>query len=124
MRTYVTSLLFVLVLFGHASAAEVAVPRDLEDWRAWVLQGQEFRQCPFLASRDPTRRDSYRCAWPERLTLALDGRGGTFSQRWQVLAQSWVRLPGNLEHWPQNVRVNGAPGAVVAREGKIGRAHV
>ena len=47
----------------------------------------------------------------------MDARGGSFTQRWQVYAESWLGLPGNLEHWPQDVRVNGAPGAVVARNG-------
>ena len=38
----------------------------------------------------------------------MGGRhAGTFSQRWQVGAESWVRLPGSLEHWPQEVKVDG-----------------
>ena len=124
MRRYVTKTLRVarwlaplLAFVSPAHAAEVAVPKDLADWRGWVLHGEEFRRCPFVASRDASERESYRCAWPERLTLALDAHGGTFTQRWQVLAQSWVRVPGSVEHWPQDVRVNGAPAAVVARDG-------
>src|SRR5581483_1310945 len=124
MRRYVTKalriarvLLPAVVLFAHAHAAEVAVPKDLEDWQRWVLHGEEYRRCPFVASRDPSRRDAYRCAWPDRLAIDLDARGGTFTQHWQVFADSWVRIPGSIEHWPQDVRVNGAPGAIVARDG-------
>ena len=66
---------------------------------------------------EPIDADAFRCVWPERLTLAVDARGGTFTQRWQVFADSWVALPGDLEHWPQDVRVNGAP----ARGGRARR---
>ena len=34
-----------------------------------------------------------------------------------MYAETWMSLPGNLEHWPQDVRVNGAPAPVVARDG-------
>ena len=63
---------------------------------------------------------AFRCVWPERLTLTVDARGGNFTQRWQVFAESWVALPGDTEHWPRDVRLNGAP----ARGGAIatGRA--
>ena len=44
----------------------------------------------------------------------VDARGGTFSQRWQVYTDSWVTLPGDVEHWPRDVRLDGAPAAVVA----------
>ncbi|HEY8536177.1 MAG TPA: hypothetical protein VIL25_06995, partial [Vicinamibacterales bacterium] len=93
------------------------VPAALEDWRGWVLHGEAYRQCPFLASAPPTNRDSFRCAWPERLTLSVSERGGAFAQRWQVFAESWIQLPGSTAHWPHDVRVNGAPAAVVSRNG-------
>ena len=118
MRRYVTSLVALCAVFlADARAADIAVPRDLEPWRAWVLDGEEYRRCPFMASASPADKHSYRCAWPERLALSLDARGGTFEQHWQVFAESWVRLPGNIEHWPQEVHIDGAPGAVVTREG-------
>jgi len=97
-------------------AADIAVPRELEEWRGWVMQDEAHRQCPFLYSASPGEPASHRCVWPERLSLSLSADGGTFSQRFTVGAESWVRLPGNLEHWPQDVRINGEPAAVVARE--------
>ena len=97
-------------------SAQDAIPPSLRDWQGWVLHGEEFRRCPFLAVQPgaPVSPSQYRCVWPERLTLSVDARGGTFSQRWQVYAESWVALPGNTEHWPRDVRLNGAPAAVVA----------
>jgi hypothetical protein len=117
-RLFALMASFVLAAAAHAQSARVAVPPDLEDWRGWVLQGEEFRRCPFLSAAPATERESYRCAWPERLALSIDARGGEFSQRWQTFAESWVQLPGNAEHWPSEVRVNGAPGAVVLRSGR------
>ena len=96
-----------------------ALPPSLRDWQGWVLHGEEFRRCPFAASAkvqpgEPIAAAEFRCVWPERLTLAVDARGGTFSQRWQVFAESRVALPGSAEHWPRDVRLNGAPAPVVA----------
>ena len=53
MRRYVMGFwltVLPLFLFAVAHAAEVAVPKDLEPWRGWVMQGEEFRRCPFVAS--------------------------------------------------------------------------
>jgi hypothetical protein len=102
-----------------ALQAQESVPQALRDWQGWVLRGEEFRRCPFLASSNPqpgqpVDASAFRCVWPERLTLAVDARGGTFAQRWQVFSESWVTLPGSLEHWPVDVRVNGAPAPLVA----------
>ncbi len=98
--------------------AQEAIPPSLRDWQGWVLHGEEFRRCPlatsFVQPGAPVSPGQYRCVWPERLTLTVDARGGTFSQRWQVYAESWVALPGSFEHWPRDVRLNGAPAAVVA----------
>lgn len=98
-------------------AAEVAVPPELQPWQDWALHGLEYRRCPFLPAADPARREAYRCTWPERLSVRVDTGGGEFSQRWQVFAESWVTLPGSLEHWPVDVRRDGEPAPVVAREG-------
>lgn len=117
MPRVLVSLALLSLVVASAWAAPVAVPPDLEPWRGWALDGQEFRRCPFLASSDGRDAVSFRCAWPERLNLTLDARGGRFTQRWQTFAESWVRLPGNSEHYPQDVRVDGAAGAVVMRSG-------
>ena len=48
------SLFLTLVLFsttGIAQQPDAYVPSDLEPWRQWVLQGEEFRNCPFYSNR-------------------------------------------------------------------------
>jgi len=103
------------------SISQEAVPPALRDWQVWALKGEEFRRCPFLASANlkpdqPIEASAFRCVWPERLTLVVNAHDGSFMQRYQVYSETWVTLPGSLEHWPQDVRVNGAPGAVVTRD--------
>jgi hypothetical protein len=123
MHTLIRLGLFALVLLGSGmSQAQESLPPQLRDWQGWVLRGEEFRRCPFLASTNlqpgqPIDASAFRCVWPERLSLNVDARGGTFSQRWQVFSDSWVTLPGSLEHWPLDVRLNGGLAAVVAVDG-------
>ncbi|HWL62349.1 MAG TPA: hypothetical protein VNQ32_06115 [Steroidobacteraceae bacterium] len=114
IRLLMAWLAMAMVMQAHAAQP---IPEPLRDWQAWVLQGQEFRACPFLATRTPGDASAHICAWPGALTLDLTASGGTFRQRWQVYAESWIRLPGSLEHWPRDLRLNGAAAAVVAREG-------
>jgi hypothetical protein len=111
---------------GFSAAASLAqtttrapaeVPGALADWQTWVLRGSEHRRCPYLATQSPTDSSAFRCAWPEQLTLTLDGAGGRFAQSWQVFGDSWLHLPGSVEHWPRDVRINGATAAIVLREG-------
>ncbi|HEU4780663.1 MAG TPA: hypothetical protein VFS58_12345 [Steroidobacteraceae bacterium] len=103
------------------SQAQENIPPSMREWQGWVLYGEEFRRCPFATTQlqpsHPIPPSLFRCVWPERLTLSVDARAGTFSQRWQVYADSWVQLPGNTEYWPREVRLNGAPAAVVAVNG-------
>ncbi len=96
---------------------ELEIPAALADWQAWALRGEEYRRCPYLATQTPSNQSAFRCAWPEQLTLSLDAAGGRFSQSWQVFAETWLQLPGSVEYWPRDVRVNGATAAVVTRDG-------
>lgn len=121
-RHLTTGALAVLIVLAFAVPlaavpSRAALPPELEGWRDWALQGQEFRRCPFLASATPGVPDAHRCAWPGTLELQVDAHGGRFSQRWQLYAEGWVALPGDSERWPRDVRVDGAPAALVARDG-------
>jgi hypothetical protein len=121
MHSLIRAALVALVFCCSVARAQ-EIPPELRNWQGWVLRGEEFRRCPFLASANlqpgqPIDAGAFRCAWPERLSLAVEARGGSFTQRWQVYAETWLTLPGNLEYWPQDVRVNGAPAPVVARNG-------
>jgi len=106
-----------LSLIALAAHAQSPLPAALEPWRGWALQGEAFRACPLIAGRPGKTADDFLCAWPGVLALNADAGGASVSQRWQVDADSWVPLPGDAEHWPQQVSVDGQPGVVVDRDG-------
>lgn len=91
---------------AQPAVAESPLPQALKDWRPWVLKDLEFRSCPFLANSEPNAPADFICAWPGRLALASAADGATFSLHWRVEAPAWVPLPGDAEHWPQQVSVN------------------
>jgi hypothetical protein len=98
------------------SAADTSIPSALKDWRGWVLKGQEFRTCPFLGTVNPDTPEKFVCAWPSRLAIDAAGESATFAIHWQVSAPSWVTLPGDTDHWPQQVSVNRQRQPVVVHE--------
>lgn len=112
--------LLAAVLMSVTLAAPAApidpeqVPPDLRDWTGWVLYQEEEKTCPFTYSRF----EQHRCAWPTALELQLDESGGRFEQDWLVHVPSWVALPGNAEHWPQEVQLGGRPAVLVQRAGR------
>jgi hypothetical protein len=95
----------------------ISIPEALEPWIPWVLEqgpnGRDRRACPLDA-----RGEQRLCAWPGLLQLELDATGGRFEQVWELKAEDWISLPGDVERWPQDVRVNDEPLPVVARDGR------
>lgn len=89
------------------------VPEPLRPWIDWVLKGHEEARCPFFQGSEDRRQ----CAWPSALALDLGESGGRFTQRWLVHREEWVALPGDDRFWPQELRVDGRPAAVVVRDG-------
>jgi len=59
----------------------------------------------------------YVCAWPGRLTINAMGDHADFAVQLRVDAPSWVGLPGDVQHWPQQVSVNGELQPVLERNG-------
>jgi hypothetical protein len=117
MQAGLRSILFACAACLSTTTFAASLPPELAGWEDWVLQGQEFRRCPFFATGTPGDSTAHRCVWPEPLTLAVDAGGGSFSQGWLVHEGSWARLPGDVNHWPEDVRINGAAAPVVARDG-------
>ena len=94
--------------------AQPQVPAALSPWVGWVLHGEDRRACPlgWAGAAEGV------CAWPGPLRLELDDGGGRFEQVWTLAADSWLPLPGGTGQWPQQVSANGAPVAVIEREGR------
>src|SRR5678815_1418155 len=115
------SCLFVALVscVAHAqpAPADASIPPALRDWRPWVTKYLDYRACPFLANSAPASPGDFVCAWPGRLTLSSNAGGATFAVHWRVEAPSWVSLPGDEEHWPQQVSINGQRQPVLLQGG-------
>lgn len=88
-------------------------PEPLRPWVDWVLKGHEQEHCPFFQGHAERRA----CAWPSHLSLEIDDRTGRFTQQWLIHRETWVPLPGDLRTWPLDVRIDGAPTAVIVHDG-------
>jgi hypothetical protein len=121
MRITIVSRAVPLLLAAtleRSALAQIAVPEELQDWQAWVLDGHEYRRCPLMTGRSAAGEQDFVCAWPGELALSVDVGGATFTQRWQVFAESWVTLPGNMLFWPQEVTLDGDAASLVARDSR------
>ena len=87
------------------------VPEPLRPWTRWALAGTTL--CPILSGNPNLSR----CAWPGRLSLELDERGGRFRQDWHLDAKGWVPLPGDAKRWPLDVKADGQLAPVIAHAG-------
>ncbi len=112
------SRLFVIALlvFAGSAVGQDYVPDELAGWQDWVLKDHGYRGCPFYFDRGATGRGDFVCSWPGRLQLDVTSADGRFSQQWTVYGEAqWIVLPGNTEHWPDRVTVDGRQVEVVAR---------
>jgi hypothetical protein len=91
------------------AADGVSIPKDLAPWAAWVLAPDEELNCP-------VRDGNALCFWPGVLSLALDEHGGRFALSVLVDRRLTIGLPGGPGRWPQAVRVDGQPAALLAHD--------
>jgi hypothetical protein len=87
-----------------------SLPPELRPWIAWVLDEVPHLGCAQIQGRPI-------CIWPGRLQLALSGSGGVFELAVHADRPADLRLPGDLERWPLDVRLDGRPAPVVDQNG-------
>ncbi|MFH2091327.1 MAG: hypothetical protein ABIJ31_03090 [Pseudomonadota bacterium] len=104
----------VVLIFSQPCYAttDLYVPELLKPWVKWVLHDKK-EQLECVAQYDNAQR--YQCAWPSELKVVLNDQGGNFRQSWLVSSETWVSLPGNVEYWPEMVRVDGEPQVVLQK---------
>jgi hypothetical protein len=102
--------------FPMTAPGQTPVPPELHDWEAWVLHGHESHRCPWLVPGEPDGAERV-CAWPGVLELAADARGARFSMHWEVVTEGWLTLPGDAQHWPEDLKLDGAGALLVQHQG-------
>ncbi len=109
MRFFYLVILVTLSITSVYSQPTTFIPEPLKTWRNWVLQDSLQYQCPFFYNNYHKKY----CAWPSQLTLNIQPHQGQFTSHWQVYNDSFITLPGDSQHWPQNVTVNQKPALVI-----------
>ncbi len=92
-----------------------SLPGALKDWQTWVTWDET--QYDGL----PTRFDDHRQLmplWPAPLSVTAGNQSGGFSVSIEAAADAWLTLPGDADHWPQQVTLNGEPAPVLSRDGR------
>ncbi|MBN2384849.1 hypothetical protein JXQ70_18405 [bacterium] len=110
-----TMIFLVSVMIGSACAEageKPYVPPELEHWQEWVLHDRTGQLCPTSYNNG----SQYWCSWPAHLALNIGSESGEFQQSWLIFDAMWVSLPGDSGTWPEGVRVDGSPAAVINGE--------
>ncbi|MGC4122980.1 MAG: hypothetical protein QM765_52105 [Myxococcales bacterium] len=105
--------LVIGLLSALIASAAPEVPEPLRPWIGWAMQGREQARCTLLEGQETSGAPARRCAWPSRLTLSVDERGGRFVQAWHLEAPLAVPLPGGPKRWPVAVKVDGVPAVLI-----------
>jgi hypothetical protein len=115
MRTplILLSRIVVLMMSLCTAAQAVDVPPALSPWQGWVLDQHPDVNCTRVALNLEQRI----CAWPGRLSLAVSDKGGSFNQSLLVEGAGWIGVPGDREHWPQALTLNGRTVSALERNG-------
>ena len=111
-------IVFIFLVFLQQSNVYSAdVPNSLKPWESWVQYQQEFRRCPYFYNQKAGDKNAHICAWPEQLSIRIDGNTARFDIHWDVQEDSWIPLPGDAYSWPQSVKVNSANVTVQNKSG-------
>lgn len=107
-QTLRTILLGMVMLMS----ADLVFSSPMKQWESWVLDNHPQYACPWIMAKDNNKA----CIWPGMLTLNANDKGGVFNYTVDVYEKSaFIALPGNMDHWPINVTVNGKPAPIVER---------
>jgi hypothetical protein len=101
--------------WAREHTTDAPIPPSLRSWIPWVLGSDEGKiaRCPSLVgTTEPA------CDWPARLALDLNKRGGTFRQEWTLFRAGLIDLPGDKEHWPRGITLDGKAAPVVDFQGQ------
>ena len=106
-------MLAAISLPAHAFGKQ-DIPEPLKPWVNWVLADEPQYSCPFFYQNYQQKL----CRWPGPLRLTLTNKGGRFTSEWNLYQEDWVALPGDRNHWPQQVSSNRQAAVVIEHDGK------
>lgn len=90
-----------------ALALPASIPEPLRPWQDWVLQGEEFRQCPFFMGSAAADASDFACAIPGATRIEIANGRASVSAEVKVYAAGDLDLPYADKAWPEDVSVDG-----------------
>lgn len=91
-------LAYVLTCAGFTQANTSEIPKDLQDWTAWVTEDHPELTCPIN-----DRKGQYDCTWVSTTALSVQPKHLDFTIHVTTFSPGWIYLPGKDSLWPQNV---------------------
>jgi len=112
------SLLFIFLFFSNVLYAIESnqLPKNLQDWTAWVLDNEKEKDCPISYSINTKI-----CSYPTQIEVKVKENALTFKMMVAVFKnQQEVKLPSAYQNWVKDVLVDGKKVAVLgSSEAKV-----
>ncbi|HEY5955313.1 MAG TPA: hypothetical protein VIV60_02120, partial [Polyangiaceae bacterium] len=89
---------------------DVQVPKELIPWVPWIASSITEGLCPKVGEHE-------QCVWPAALDIEVGAEGAEFAFETFVDVDSWVTLPGSVQHWPESVHADGKTLVVLSQSG-------
>lgn len=113
LRFLLCGFLLCVTPLRAATLEDLLLPESLKPWVDWVRYDIKDDKCPYLFNQMQRQ-----CNWPTRLELHLETHQGRFQSEVRVYRKSWVELPGDREHWPDDIKINQTPAALGDVQGR------
>ena len=117
MHARLLSTLFLLLAAAAAQAAPV-VPDALKGWEAWVLHGEEWRQCPFFATSPATDPGAHGCALAGPASIRIANGRAEIALDYRVYAPGHVPLVHAPDALPEALAVDGQAAVIEQANGQ------
>ncbi|MDD4556930.1 MAG: hypothetical protein PHE89_06375 [Alphaproteobacteria bacterium] len=92
---------------------EQDLPKGLQTWAKWVLDGEKKQACDF-AYNDFAQKY---CYYISNLDIEIVNDSASFEMNVTTREKGYVRLPGSAEVFPQQVFVNGTAKNIISKAG-------
>lgn len=103
-------LLLLIINICFIGSTYSANPEQLNNWSDWIKLKHPKLECYSHG------KNSKLCQWPLSLNLNINNEYIDFSYTLQSQAdKQFIQLPGNLETWPQQIKINGKASGVIER---------
>jgi hypothetical protein len=118
MLARLLSTLFLLLAAAAAPATAPVVPDALKGWEAWVLHGEEWRDCPHFANARADSPSAHACAAAAPASIRIANGRAEIAVDYRVYAPGHVPLVHALDALPEALVVDGQAAVIEQANGQ------